>query len=296
MNPAILVAGGTGDLGARIIKALINRGADVHALVRHTSKPAIISELEQLGVKLVYADLFNKEELTPACKGMSCIVSALAGLHDVIVDAQSILLDAAVAAGVPRFIPSDFSTDFTKMPVGENRNLDLRKEFHKRLDQAPISATSIFNGAFDYILKYNTPLFNLKNQTVSYWGESPDRQVDFSTLDNVADFTAAAALDASAPRYLRIASFQVSPNELVSIARDIRKTVFKLVPFGSLENLSANNKRDRAANPQGETELYPRWQSSQYMHSMFSVQNEPLNNDRYSDVKWVSAVDVIAGI
>ena len=296
MNSAILVAGGTGDLGGRIIKALINRGADVHALVRRIGNTTKISELEQLGVKLAYADHFNKEELTRACQGMSCIVSALAGLHDVIVDAQSVLLDAAVAAGVPRFIPSDFSSDFTGLPPGENRNFDLRKEFHKRLDKAPISATSIFNGAFDYILKYNTPLFNLKTQTVSYWGESPDWRVDFSTLDNVADFTAAAALDPSAPRYLRIASFQVSPNELVSIARDIKKTEFKLVPSGSLENHSANNKRDRAANPQGETELYPRWQSSQYMHSMFSVQNEPLNNDRYSDVKWVSAVDVIAGI
>jgi len=63
-------------------------------------------------------------------------VSALAGLRDVIVEAQTVLLDAAIKAGVPRFIPSDDSIDFTKFPAGENRNLDLRREFHQRLDKA----------------------------------------------------------------------------------------------------------------------------------------------------------------
>jgi hypothetical protein len=70
----------------------------------------------------------------------------------VIVGTQTALLDAAVAAGVPRFVPSDFSTNFTKLPVGENRNFDLRREFHNQLDVAPIAATAIFNGAFGEIL------------------------------------------------------------------------------------------------------------------------------------------------
>jgi hypothetical protein len=54
---------------------------------------------------------------------------------------------AAIKADVPRFIPSDYSIDFTKFPPGENRNLDLRRDFHKRLDKTSISATTIFNGA-----------------------------------------------------------------------------------------------------------------------------------------------------
>jgi len=41
------------------------------------------------------------------------VVSALAGLRDVIVETQAALLDAAIKARVPRFIPSDFSIDFT---------------------------------------------------------------------------------------------------------------------------------------------------------------------------------------
>ena len=61
---------------------------------------------------------------------------------------QGVLLDGAAQAGVPRFIPSDYSADFTKTQLGDNRNLDLRREFMARADRAPIRVTSILNGAF----------------------------------------------------------------------------------------------------------------------------------------------------
>lgn len=296
MKKRILVAGGTGDLGNRIIKALLKRNADVIAVVRQNSDNAKVEELEKMGAIVIRVDMSDITELTAALKDVSCVVSALAGLHDAIVDGQSALLEAAIAAGVPRFIPSDFSSDFTKLPEGENRNFDLRKEFHIKLDGAPISSTSIMNGAFADILAYNTPFYNLKENSVAYWGDDPDFRVDFTTKDDTAAYTAAAALDPNTPKVLRIASFQISANELAAMATEIKKTEFKLVPMGSLEALSAYNKKERAAHPEGENELYPNWQGSQYMHSMFSVQNVPLDNRRYPDVIWTSVNDVLAHI
>jgi nucleoside-diphosphate-sugar epimerase len=296
MNNSILVAGGTGDLGNRIIKALIKRKAHVVAIVRHKTDKEKVAELVKMGVEVIKVDMTNVAELAAACKGVSCVVSALAGLRETIVEAQSLLLDAAIAAGVPRFIPSDYSSDFTQLPEGENRNFDLRKAFHKKLDNAPIGMTAIMNGAFTDILAYNTPFYNVKDNTVGYWGDNPDFKVDFTTKDDTASFTAAAALDATAPKILRIASFQISPNELVEMATNLKKTPFKLIPMGSLAGLSAYNKKARAENPEGENELYPKWQGSQYMHSMFSVQNIPLDNSRYADITWTSAHDVLVHI
>jgi NmrA-like family len=296
MKKTILVAGGTGDLGNRIIKALLKRNADVIAIVRHSSDNLKVAELENTGVKVIKVDMANIEELTNACKNVGCVVSALAGLRESIVDAQSILLDAAVAAGVPRFIPSDYSSDFTQIADGENRNFDLRKEFHKKLDASPIQATSIMNGAFSDILFYNTPFYNLKENSVGYWGDNADFKVDFTTKDDTANYTAAVALDESSPKVLRIASFQISPNELIKMANEIKGIDFKLIPMGSLESLSAHNKKERAANPQGETELYPKWQGSQYMHSMFTAQNNPLDNKRYEDITWANAQAIISHI
>jgi hypothetical protein len=217
-------------------------------------------------------------------------------LHDAIVDSQIKLLDAALAAGVPRFIPSDYSADFTKLSAGDNRNFDLRKEFHQYLDKSPIAATSIMNGAFADILSYGTPLYDVKNYSVGYWGDKYDWKIDFTTMDNTADYTAAAAIDSTTPRILRIASFQISPNELVAVGTEVKQTQFKIIPMGSMADFSASNKQERSAHPEGEKELYPSWQNKQYLHSMFSVQNIPLDNDRYPDIQWTSAFDVISKI
>jgi len=149
---AIVVAGASGNLGGRIVKALVERGAAVKALVRGGTAPEKIERLRKLGAAIATVELGSVVQTAAACAGAACVVSALAGLRDVIVDSQASLLGATVAAGVPRFIPSDYSIDFTKLPAGLNRNLDLRREFHERLDQASISATTIFNGAFAEML------------------------------------------------------------------------------------------------------------------------------------------------
>ena len=221
----VIIAGGTGNLGLRIISALISRGAEVRALVRATSDEEKVKKIKQAGAEVVEVDMQDIKVVSQACKGAVCVVSALQGLRDVIVDTQAILLDAAVAAGVKRFIPSDFAVDFTRI-ASDNRNFDLRREFHLILHQKPVSATSVYNGAFADILTYNTPMLDLKNKTVGFWGDDPDWKLDFTTMDNTAVFTAAAALDPNAPAKLHIASFQVSPNELAALATEITRTEF----------------------------------------------------------------------
>lgn len=293
-NPLILVAGGTGNLGGRIITALLLRGATVRAVVRAETDPAKADELTRRGVDVRRVDMTDVAALTQACEGASCVVSAVAGLRDAIVDGQQRLLEAAVAAGVPRFIPSDFSSDYTQLADGSNRNFDLRREFQRFLDQAPISATSILNGAFGEILTYNIPLLDFKQQQVGYW-EDANWKIDFATMDDTAAYTAAAALDPTTPRYLRIASFQLSPEELAAEAEAAGKGHFELVRLGSRADLAAHIERARAANPAGEHDLYANWQQMQYMLSMFSVQNHPLDNQRYPDLQWTGAPEVLSG-
>lgn len=289
----ILVAGATGNLGGRIVKALLAHGATVRALVRTGTDPKKREQLTDANVTIVDVDMTNPGQLTVACEGVDCVVSALQGLHDVIVGLQSRLLDAAIAAGVPRFIPSDFATDFTTLPAGENRNFDLRREFMEYIDSTPMRATSIMNGAFADLLMRDMPLLDFSKKQAGYW-DDPDRRADFTTMDDVAAYTAAAALDIDTPRLLRIASFQRSPSELAEAANEVTGDSFTLVNMGSLADLAAYNRRERAANSDGEQQLYPRWQQGQYMQSMFSTLNEPLDNDRYTGIHWTSVEQVLS--
>ena len=295
MKTKILVAGATGNLGGRIVNALIERGADVRGLVRTGTDHVKLEKLRTAGAEVIALDMADHAGLVEACTGVSCVVSALQGLRDVIVDLQSELLNAAVNAGVSRFIPSDFSTDFTELSKGDNRNFDLRREFNEHLDESVIAGTSIFNGAFAEILTYNIPFLDFKNKKVGYI-EDPEWRVDFTTMDDTAAFTAEAALDANAPRNLRIASFQINANELVSLASEMLHSQFELMRMGSREEFAARVAHDRAANPAGENEVFPRWQQAQYMHSMFSAQNASLDNDRYKDLKWTSAKELLNSI
>ena len=289
MKKKILVAGATGNLGSMICQELLNRGAEVIALLRENSDGDKLERLESAGVKVIKVDYKNIHQIASACMDVDCIVSALAGLADVIIETQSALLDGALEAGVKRFIPSDFCTDYNLLVPGENRNFDLRRTFKEYIDRLPIEATSIFNGAFADILKYNTPILNLKNKSIAYWGEKADWKLDFSTMENTAAFTAAVALDSDTPRDLHIASFQISPAMLHSKLQAITGQDFSIQKICNLEEFAQFIKKQRLENPAGETELYAKWQQSQYMYSMYTTQHPSLANDRYKDIIWTTS-------
>lgn len=290
----IVVAGATGNLGGRITKALVEQGASVRALVRPRTAQERLERLKDLGVEIARVDLKRVAEVAPPCSGASCVVSALAGLREVVVDAQAVLLDAAIEAGVPRFIPSDFSIDFTQLPRGRNRNLDLRREFHERVDGASTSATTIFNGAFADMLTGQMPLVLFRLRRVLYWGNA-DQRMDFTTVSDTAEFTARTALDPSAPRYLRIAGDELSARELASVVSDVTNERFRLLRAGGLGVLGAMFRIVRAVAP-GEEELCPPWQGMQYMRDMLDgrAKLESLDNDRYPEMSWTTARDVLS--
>jgi hypothetical protein len=293
MKKSILVAGATGNLGNRICRELIKRGAAVSALVRTSTDPEKIETLKKMGVTVLEVDLSSTDKIAKACTGIDCVVSALAGLGDVIVDLQKRVLNGAIKAGVPRFIPSDFCTDYNNLVPGENRNFDLRREFKAYLDNTSVKASSIFNGAFADILKYNTPILNLKDKSIGYWDEKGDWKLDFTTMDDTAAFTAEVALDDSAPRDLQIASFQISPNMIFADVKEATGQEFRIFQMSSLADFAQFIKKQRADNPAGENELYAKWQQGQYMYSMFTTHHHQLANDRYQNLSWMSALAYI---
>jgi uncharacterized protein YbjT (DUF2867 family) len=291
----VVLAGATGALGLLIAHFLRQRGASVRALVRpESSHKAEAESLRLQGVEVVEVDFNNLADLTRACTGAACVVSALSGLRKIIVETQTRLLEAAVAAGVPRFIPSDFSADFTNLPEGSNRNFDLRREFQRRLDKAPIQATSILNGMFMDLLTGEAPVVLAGPRRVVYWGEA-DQPLDFTTMMNTAEYTAAAALDPGTPRYLRVAGEVASIRDLRAAASAATGQDYKLFRVGGLGLLAGMIKVTRALLPAQE-EVFPPWQGMQYLHNMLSGQaklREPLDNARYPGIRWTQVREVL---
>ncbi|WP_375450799.1 NmrA family NAD(P)-binding protein [uncultured Devosia sp.] len=297
MTSTIALAGATGNLGGRIAAALRRNDAQVWALVRPDTGEDKLERLSASGCTIVKVDLADPRQLQAALRGADVVISALQGLREVIVDTQTDLLEAAVAAGVRRFVPSDYAADFTRTADEPNRNFDMRREFAAIVDAAPIEPVSVLNGMFMDLLAYGMPLFDLKTHSVTYWGE-PDQMFDLTTMDDTAMATALAALDPQAQRYVRVAGDQISPSGLAALGEQLTGTPFTLVRAGSIEDLGQAIATTRAADPGGETEQFPRWQQLQYTRNMMSgkAKLNPIDNARFPTITWTTVRDLATGM
>ena len=300
-GPVIALAGAGGDLGSRIARALAARGAQVRALVRPGLDASALARVSGLGANSVAADPIDMADMARALEGAACAVSALNGLAPVILDRQGVLLDAAVAAGVPRLIPSDFSEDFTRTTPGRNRNLDLRREFMARADAAvaggaSLRLTSILNGAFMDMLGAEMPIIQPRLRRVLFW-RSADQPLDFTTKDDVASFTAAVALDDAAPRILRLAGSTVTVRQIAAILREIDRRPWRPLYAGGLGALGLMIRAARLVAPGGD-DPFPAWQGMAYMRDMFSGEGRlaPLDSYRYPDLAFTSVRDHLVRI
>ena len=142
-------------------------------------------------------------------------------------------------------------------------------------------------------MRYDIPFFDKKSKTIAFFEGKENWKVDFTTKDETAMYTALAALDDDAPRDLRIASFSVSANDLEQLSEKYKGEKYEIVNKGSLEDFSASLKTWRASDPEGETNLYSKWQQAQYFHSMFFSHHTSSDNDRYPNLKWTSVEEYI---
>jgi uncharacterized protein YbjT (DUF2867 family) len=292
MTDTILLAGATGDLGQRIARELLERDVQLRVLTRPGSDTAaaLFGDNNRIDIVTAYSD---HAALTAAVSGVDVVVSAVSGVRPVIVDAQRALLKATVAAGVPRFIPSDYSADYRQITPGSNRNFEIRREFAADVDAAPVRATSILNGMFTDLLTDEAPMILFGRRRVLFWS-SADQVLDFTTKDDVARVTALAALDNDAPRVIEIAGAQVSARDVAHTMTELTGTPFKLQWAGTTGTLSAMSKVGKrlSKNP---NETFPAWQGMQYFVSMFSGQAQlrHVENDRYGAHAWTTVRDVL---
>ncbi|EIN06632.1 NAD(P)-binding protein [Punctularia strigosozonata HHB-11173 SS5] len=99
----VAVAGATGNIGQAITEQLVAAKFDVIVLSRSENPSKVPA-----GVAVRHVDYDSVESLTVALQGVDAVVSAVAFAG---ILGQTKLVDAAVAAGVKRFLPSEYGSD-----------------------------------------------------------------------------------------------------------------------------------------------------------------------------------------
>ncbi|KAL6404538.1 isoflavone reductase [Ilyonectria robusta] len=137
----VSIVGASGNLGALVLPELLKTGLNVTAVTRETSSAKFPE-----GTKVAKSD-FGLSSLTEVFKGQDAVISMLPILA---LGDQRIIIEAAIAAGVKRFIPSEYGSDstapvITAIPFLEDKKKNL--EYLKAKEEV-ISWTALFTGPF----------------------------------------------------------------------------------------------------------------------------------------------------
>lgn len=275
----ILLVGATGNLGAMIGQELLARGARLRLLVRPGSRQKLSPTLAG-GAEIV-------ETEAGAFEGVDAVVSALQGGPETIVDLQLSLLGQARAAGVKRFIPSDYSYNIFTVADGQNINTDWRREFARRAEQerGDVEVVHVMNGCFlDAGVLYGfLGAIDLRKGEAYLWGDG-SALMEFTTYADTAAYTAEAALsDAALPREFFVAGDTVNFAGLVAETEAGLGRSLTVRRLGSLRDLDTEIARRREAEPDN---LYS-WLPLMYWRAMLNGQGKlgALRNADYPAIR-----------
>ncbi|KAI1646992.1 NAD(P)-binding protein [Daldinia loculata] len=213
----VVVIGASGNLGKEVVQELLKAGFKVTAFAREESTATFPP-----GVTTKKVNYQSVEGLTAALQGQDAVVSTIA---TVAVGGQVPLVDAAIAAKVKRFIPSEFGintrivegTSIGKILQGKVQALDYIVS--KSQENPWFTWTGVSTGIFfDWGLKYGTVGFNKDTKTATIY-DSGDEPVQASNLAFIGKAIGAilSQPEKTANQYLTIASFNPSQNQILKI-------------------------------------------------------------------------------
>ena len=217
------VAGAGGLLGGPIIAALTAANHPVIILTRSESRSALKLPSSSL-ITIKEVDFKSLSSLTAALQGVDVVVSCLASaaLPD-----QITLVEAAVQAGVQRFIPSEFGSD-TSNPA--NNVLPVYK--HKAATAEKLKDLAAQNPGFSYTLVFNQLflddglergfIIHPATHTARIFDRG-DVRISVTTLPTVAKAVTSiiAKLEETRNRVVYIHDTTVTQNQLVNMVKEI---------------------------------------------------------------------------
>jgi len=282
----VAVLGGTGNLGSHIVKALAKNGFSVEVFTQSDPAKAESAFSQLSKVKTVKVDYSSTESLVSAFKGIDAVVSVVGSFQ---INLQTTVIEAAVKAGVKRFIPSEFGADTFAPYTAEEPIYGGKRAVVKALKshEDKMSWTGIVTGFF-FDEEQGALLFvDPVKKTATIFG-SGDAKVSVTRRHDIGEYVAAVLANPSqtANKVVRVAGGKVSQNELLSAFKSKTGAEGWSVKTVSLEELEAGGI------PLSIQKLVA--QGKAQIDRPVSGYNNKLDNDLFPQVKPRSVEHVIS--
>ncbi|KAH0843627.1 hypothetical protein AYO21_05414 [Fonsecaea monophora] len=218
----VAVAGATGNVGLPVIQALLDANYSVTALTRKGSNSASkLPQSSNLTVKEV--DYTSVSDLKAALEGIKVVVSTLATTS---IGEQYPLIDASIAAGVERILPSEFGSDLDNpktaaLPVFKYK-VEVQNYLKAKVKENPnFSYTLLYTGPFfDWGLEHGFFLNPAKHSGVLYNGG--DAKFSTTTLKTIGRAVVGVIehLAETANRAVYVHDTVTTQNKLIAYAKE----------------------------------------------------------------------------
>ncbi|KAJ5845698.1 hypothetical protein N7534_009367 [Penicillium rubens] len=241
----VALAGASGNLGPAVLKELLAAGFDVTVLTRQGSDKTFDSR-----VHVVQVDYESLDSLKAALSGQDAVVNTL-NVGAVPKSIHLRLIDAAVATGVKRFIPSEYGCDTTnplvsKLPVFGDK-VGIREYLENVAQKSSLSYSLLVTGPFlDWGIEKGF-LLNLAGPVTLYDGG--DRRFSATTLSGVGKGVVGIInnLEATENSLVYINDARVTQNELLELFGKSLET--KIVQTTDMEQEAFAELAKPAPNP-----------------------------------------------
>ncbi|KAI1075683.1 nmrA-like family protein-like protein [Whalleya microplaca] len=214
----VIIAGATGMLGPPVLDQLVRDGFEVTVLTRKGGNHSFPAS-----VKVAEVDYDSLGSLIGVLEGQDAVVSAL-GFGAM--QQQLALIQAAIKAGVKRFIPSEFGSNIESeksahFPVFQGKKA-AREALEKAAASSSITYTLIGTGPFLDSGIQNEFLINLREKSINLW-DGGDQLFSTTTLPAVAK-TVSEVLkhpNETKNRGLNVQSTAISSRKLLEIGKTV---------------------------------------------------------------------------
>ncbi|KAL6215870.1 hypothetical protein ACLB2K_015296 [Fragaria x ananassa] len=244
----ILIIGGTGYIGKFIVEASAKANHPTFLLVRESTvndpaKGALIQNFKNLGVTLLYGDLYDHESLVKAIKQVDVVISTVGNFQ--LADQTKIIAAIKEAGNVERFFPSEFGNDVDRVHAVEPAKsaFAIKAQIRRAIEAEGIPYTYVSSNCFaGYFLPTLVQLgaTSPPRDKVTILGDGNPKAI-FNKEDDIGTYTIRAVDD---PRTLNKVLYLKPPkniytfNELVALwEKKIGKVLEKVyVPEDKLLN------------------------------------------------------------